>query len=683
MTLIICEKDNAAKRIAAILSKNNFQTENYKKVPYYIYKDNGKDCVIVGLRGHILNLDYPKEYNQWRKVDPKELIRLNPEKQVTLKNIVTLLKKLAKEHKDAIIATDYDREGELIGVEGLDILKQGNPKIDPSRARFSSLTKNEIEDAFKKLTTIDYNLSSSAETRQLIDLAWGASLTRFVSMASNRMGKDFLSVGRVQSPTLSLIVDKEKEIKAFVKKPYWEIELQLDGKTENPVKAKHVKDRFWEKKAAEEVYARVQEAKDAVVKKVDTKDRTESPPPPFNTTSFLRAATGMGLSAARAMSIAEDLYTQGLISYPRTDNTVYPKSLNLKEILQTLAKGEFGDLAVKLLEKKTLKPTRGKKSATDHPPIHPVDLAKKSKIDNQHWKIYELVVRRFMATLADPYKNKFIEALFDVNKEDFRATGVKVTYLGWREFYTYGGNRERELPDLTKGDSLAILDSELMSKETKPPKRFTQGSLIQEMDKLGLGTKSTRHEIIQKLYDRGYIVNRPPEPTLMGFAVADALESYADPITHSNMTSRLENDMDEIASGKIKQEDVVNESQDMLEEVFSALEKNKNEIGESIKAALKEQSTIGTCPWCGHDMLITQSRWGKRFVSCSFFPQCRNSYPLPQKGKVIPLGKACEHCRSPVVQIQSRRKKPWEICVNLNCPGREKENDSQTDDQDT
>jgi DNA topoisomerase-1 len=199
------------------------------------------------------------------------------------------------------------------------------------------------------------------------------------------------------------------------------------------------------------------------------------------------------------------------------------------------------------------------------------------------------------------------------------------------------------------------------------------------MDKLGLGTKSTRHEIIQKLYDRGYISSSPPEPTLMGFAVVDALERFAEPITQSEMTSRLEADMDKIAAGKIKQEAVVSESQDMLEDVFATLEKNKHNIGDSIKKALLEQNTIGKCPWCNNDMIVSQSRWGKRFASCTYFPQCRNSYPLPQKGRIIPTSNICEHCRSPIIQVKSRGKRSWEICVNMNCPGRQDLNGEKKD----
>jgi DNA topoisomerase-1 len=678
MTLIICEKDNAARRIAEILSGKKFSKENYKRVPYYIYSHGGVENTVVGLRGHIINLDYAAEYNQWKKVDPKQLIRLPPTKQVTMRNIVTLLKRLSKEQPDCIIATDYDREGELIGVEGLDIIQKANPKIKALRARFSALTKNEIEQAFQSLSDIDYNLSASAETRQLIDLAWGASLTRFVSMASNRMGKEFLSVGRVQSPTLSLIVDKEKEIKAFIKKPYWEVILELDGMLKEPVKAKHVKDRFWKKEEAEEAYNNVKDLDKASVSKLTERDRRESPPAPFNTTSFLRSATGLGFSASRVMSIAEDLYTQGYISYPRTDNTVYPKTLDFKEILQTLSKGDFANLAKKLLAKSKLTPTRGKRSATDHPPIHPVGLAKKGDLDNPHWRIYELIVRRFFATLADPFIHKSVEAIFSADGEDFKAHGIKVISPGWREFYHYG-DREKEFPDIKQGDIFDIIKHSLLDKETKPPKRFSQGALIAEMDKLGLGTKSTRHEIIQKLYDRGYISSSPPEPTLMGFAVVDALERFAEPITQSEMTARLEEDMNKIAMGEIKQEAVVTESQDMLEDVFVTLEKNKHNIGDSIKKALLEQNTIGKCPWCGNDMIVSQSRWGKRFASCTYFPQCRNSYPLPQKGRIISTTKSCDECRSPVIQVKSRGKRSWEICVNMNCPGRKDLNGEKKD----
>jgi len=362
--LIICEKNNAAKRIAAILSDGNAKKTSHKKVPVYDYEAGDISFTVVGLKGHILSLDFPEGYNNWQRVHPSELVNIDPLKKVHEQSIYNTLKDLATEADEVIIATDFDREGELIGVEALEVVKKFNPDFQVKRARFSSLTSGEIDQAFKELAAIDFNLSEAAECRQVIDLVWGAVLTRYLSLAAKQMGKDFLSAGRVQSPTLALIVDREREIKNFIPVPYWEIEAILwgpkgDQTAAGEFKALHAEGRFKDMKFADASYERASKDGEGTVRSADRSQKKERPPAPFNTTSFLRAAASRGLSPAAAMSVAEALYNRGLISYPRTDNTVYPPSLELKEVLEMLKGTFFRDLAAKLLEKDTLKPTRG------------------------------------------------------------------------------------------------------------------------------------------------------------------------------------------------------------------------------------------------------------------------------------------------------------------------------------
>jgi DNA topoisomerase-1 len=666
MFLIICEKQNAAHRIATILSKGKATRTVSNRVSVYSFSDDHNDqYTVIGLKGHIINLDFPKEYNRWNNISPKVLIQTPPIKKVQEWKIANIIKSIAKEIDNVVIATDYDREGELIGVEGLEILQEVNPNLEIKRARFSALTTSEILNAFNNLSEVDYNLSSAANSRQIIDLKWGAVLTRFISLASKQTGKDFLSVGRVQTPTLALIVDREQEITDFKSKPYWEIIANLDKKKQ--FKAQHKEDRFWEEKEAISVFERAKDSKIGIVKELETKVDTDYPPSPFNTTSFLRAATTLRLTAAKVMSIAEELYTNGLISYPRTDNTVYPRSISLRGILEIFKKSEFSKEASEILGQKKIIPSRGKITATDHPPIHPVGVAKRDELKPDYWKVYELIVRRFFATLAPQATANVTKATIDINDELFIANGFEFIEKGWRKYYPYLESKEKYLPELSKGDEVKVIKIELLSKETKPPKRYSQGSLIQEMDKMGLGTKSTRHDIIQKLYSRGYIRNQVPEPTLMGKVVSLALEKYATPITNPEMTSVLEKDMDEIAKGNKQMEEVVKESEDMLEEIFSVLEKNKTNIGKSIQDALRTQNKIGICQDCGSDLIILTSRRGKRFIGCSKYPKCNRSFSLPQYGKIVTKGTVCELCGAPEVSVINSKKKPWHICVNMKC----------------
>ncbi|UCE38041.1 MAG: DNA topoisomerase I [Thermoplasmata archaeon] len=665
--LVVCEKQNAAKRIAVILSNGKARETYIHKVPVYFFERKGTNYAVIGLRGHILELDYPEQYLGWHRIKPRELTHIAPEKRVSkgARNIVSALKDLARENEGVIIATDYDREGELIGVEGLDIVKDINPRLEVKRARFSALTKDEVEGAFQNLVDVDYNLSASAESRQVVDLAWGASLTRFISIASNQSGKDFLSVGRVQSPTLALLVDREKEIESFEPEPYWEIEAKLEKK--NKFTAKHINGRFKDKNEAKKVQKRAEGSENGIVAKVIKKEKKDKPPAPYNTTAFLRDATRQGFTAARAMAVAEDLYTNGFISYPRTDNTVYPKSLNLRNLLEKMKNSEFSSEASELLAIPRLIPTRGKTLATDHPPIHPTGAAKKKDLNRNQWKVYELVARRFFATLAKPAVQEVTNVEIDLSKEIFTTNGLRFIDLGWRKYFPYYTPKEKILPKMIEGDMVKVLGVEMIEDQTKPPNRYGQGALIAEMERLGLGTKSTRHEIIQKLYGRGYVKDSPPKPTPSGIAVIEALEEHARTITRARMTSTLENDMAEVAEGKKDFVDVVNESQEMLDKVFIILEENKENIGSSIKEALKKQRIVGECQRCGGELLITRSRRGKRFVGCSNFPKCRNSYALPQRGKLDFADFTCEKCGAPMIKFGRGRGRKKDVCINMKC----------------
>jgi DNA topoisomerase-1 len=672
MRLIICEKDNAAKRISSILSGNSFKTENKRRVSVYNFVWEHEDTYCMGLRGHILNMDFPKAYNSWTNIHPRELINVEPERKVSASSIAKVLKEYAKKSQKIYVATDFDREGELIGNEAIEFAL-GKEAVDTVfRAHFSSLTESEVKESFRNLTRIDKAIASAAETRQILDLIWGATLTRFISLASNRLGHDFLSVGRVQSPTLALIVDRENEIKEFKPKPYWRIESLFKGsKIEFP--GHHSKGDFWKEDEAKAVFDKVKGVDQGKVKKASKRQRVDKPPSPFNTTELIRAANSMGMSAAKIMSIAEDLYTNGYISYPRTDNTVYPKGLDLKETVKKLDHGPYHNACSHILSKKDLVPTRGKKQTTDHPPIYPTNYATPNEIGPDKYKLYDLVVRRFLATLHDPTRLEVTSVKIDVASEQFNSSGQVILEAGYRSVYIYSKVSENILPKLEVGDFLDIVKMNLLSKETKPPNRFSQGGLVQEMERLGLGTKSTRHEIIQKLYTRRYIEDTPPRPTHSGEALIIALERHARTITRPDMTATLENDMEKISTSSLKQSDVITESREMLTEILHEMEEHKKAIGKEISEALKVQDIIGKCPRCSNDLVQVRSKRGKRYVRCSQHPGCSKSYPLPQKGKIGFTDKVCETCRSPVMILYRKGSKPFEACMNLECPSKNKE----------
>jgi DNA topoisomerase-1 len=643
--LIVTEKDNAARRISDILSDGSFGTE--RKNGVNVYRWGGKRC--VGLSGHVVGVDFPPEYDDWRDVEPVELVRADVVKRPTKENIVATLQALAREADSAVIATDYDREGELIGKEAYELVTEvADPDI--KRVRFSSITEREVKEAFSNPDDLDFDLAAAGEARQVIDLMWGAALTRFLSLSAGQLGSDFISVGRVQSPTLKLIVDREREIEAFDPEDYWELYGDLTREDE-AFEAQYFyredgkeHERVWNERAAEEAHEALLEADSAVVETVRRRTRTDDPPAPFNTTQYIRAAGGIGHSAQKAMSIAEELYTSGYITYPRTDNTVYPEDTDPEALLETFAgTGAFGEDAASLLEQDEIEPTRGEKETTDHPPIHPTgEIPGRQDLSEDEWDVYELVVRRFLATVAEPATWEHLRVVAEANGRALKANGKRLLEPGYHAVYPYGSTTENFVPDVEEGEALTLSDVRLEAKQTQPPRRRGQSRLIEKMEELGIGTKATRHDIIQKLYDRNYIESDPPRPTKLATAVVRAAEEFADRIVDEEMTAQLEADMDAIATGEVDYEDVTEESREMLEAIFTALHESGDAVGDHIREALKADKTLGPCPDCGETLLVRRSRRGSYFVGCDGYPDCTYTLPLPSNGEPTLIDETCE-----------------------------------------
>ncbi|WP_049899669.1 DNA topoisomerase I [Natrinema sp. J7-1] len=661
MELIITEKDNAARRIADILSGGTYDSSRENGVN--VYEWGGKRC--VGLSGHVVGVDFPSEYSDWRDVEPVELINADVEKTATKENIVATLRLLARRAQRVTIATDYDREGELIGKEAYDIVRNVDDDVPIRRVRFSSITENEVQNAFDEPDDLDFDLAAAGEPRQIIDLIWGAALTRYLSLSAGQLGDDFISVGRVQSPTLKLIVDREREIQAFEPEEYWELFADL-RKDETNFEAQYFyrdeddneAERIWEEPVADEVYETLADGDVATVVDVTRRTRPDTPPEPFNTTQFIRAASAIGYSAKRAMSIAEDLYPAGYITYPRTDNTVYPDDLDPEDLLdEFVSHPSLGDSAESLLEADEISPTEGDEETTDPPPIHPTgEIPSRGDISDDEWEVYELVVRRFYATVADAAVWEHLKVVAEAADHRLKANGKRLVEPGYHDVYPYFSTTENYVPDVDEGEELALSDIELEDKQTQPPRRYGQSRLIETMEDMGIGTKSPRHNTLEKLYDRGYIESDPPRPTKLAMAVVDAAENYADRIVSEEMTAQLEADMDAIASGEATLDDVTDDSREMLEEIFANLADSREEIGDHLRKSLKDDKRLGPCPECGEDLLVRRSRHGSYFIGCDGYPDCENTLPLPSTGKPLILDEECaEHGLNEVKMLAGRQ----------------------------
>lgn len=698
MRLIITEKNNSAKKIAEILSGGEAKADATYKVPFYTWGEGDDAQMTVGLKGHVLNPAFPEGYSNWQETDPKTLIDAELVVEPTDKNVVKAVKKLAKTADDIVIATDFDREGELIGLEALREALEVNPELvdgdlvgseGPAvkRARYSALTKDEIERAFGDLDELSYPLAHAAQTRGEIDLIWGATLTRAVSLATRRFGSNFLSVGRVQSPTLGLIVERELERRAHVPVPFWEVFAKFshpDGSFE----AHHKTDKFWEKAEAEAALAATDSP--AKVTALSKRKNTRKPPAPYNTTAFATdASSRLGITPSRAMRIAEDLYMDGFISYPRTDNTVYPPSLPTRELVASLVRiPEFS--AAKGLLDGELTPTRGKKETTDHPPIYPTQAVYPNALEGAHRRVYELIARRFLATFSEPMITESARADIEAGSEQYFVRGSIVVDPGYAAIYTYARSADNELPALQEGQELDLDGAPWMDeKETQPPSRISQGKLLEMMEELGLGTKATRPDIIQKLYDRGYVYNNPPEPSETGIAMYKAFKDHVLRMATPEMTAELERDMDEIAAGKVSRDEVLKISRDMLHGTYDDLFAKREDLAKVIWAGMDEDKYIGPCKVCeeagrAHEdgspnrLRIIEMRGGKRFVGCEGYNRddpedpnaCHFSRPLPGRGyELWRFEERCSVCeQTPRLKVKAFRGRPWNLCLNDDCP---------------
>jgi DNA topoisomerase-1 len=695
MRLIVTEKNNSAKKIAEALSRGSNASDKTFKVPFYAWTDaEGNEQMTVGLKGHVLGPAFPEGYSNWQKTDLHDLIDAELIKEPTDKNVVKAIKKLAKEADELVIATDFDREGELIGLEALEEMLDANPELGSreetdagtlriKRARYSALTKEEIDRAFSELDELSYPLANAGAARQDIDLLWGATLTRAVSLASRRFGSNFLSVGRVQSPTLGLIVEREMERRAHVPKPFWEIFAKFqhpDGSFE----AHHSVDKFWEKAEADAALAGT--STPGAVKSVTARKNTRKPPTPYNTTAFSTdASSRLGITPASAMRIAEDLYMDGFISYPRTDNTVYPSSLPVRELVSSLTRIKEFSAASGLLDGE-LKPTRGKKETTDHPPIYPTQAVHPGALEGPKKRVYELVVRRFLATFSPPMITESTRADIEAGDQTYFVRGSVVVDPGYAAIYTYARSADEEIPKLEEGQTLQLEgDPWIVDKETQPPGRISQAKLIEMMEERGLGTKATRADIIQKLFDRGYVYGNPPIPTETGIALYEAFKNYVPAMATPEMTATLEAEMDRIAAGEMSKGAVVGESRDLLHKTWTEIDGSREDLAKVIWKGMDEDRILGPCKVCEEagrtkedgspNMLriIRAKKSGKRFVGCSGWTaddpnSCDQTFPLPQRGDVFRLEERCSICdRTPRLKVQPFRGRPWNLCLNDEC----------------
>ncbi len=674
--LIITEKPKAAQRISEALADGKVIRKNDKGVTYYEITHGKKDIVVGCAVGHLFGLaekekkkgmSYPVFDVEW-----KPTYETTKSAAFTRKYYNTL-KALSKDADSFVISTDWDTEGEVIGHNVLRFICK---QKDARRMKFSTLTKPDLVEAYEKISPhIEWGMAHAGETRHELDWYWGINLSRALTSSIKKAGLfKILSIGRVQGPALQIIVQREQEITAFKPQPFWQ--LQLNGEVKNGnIIALHEKDKFWDRKEADLVYAKAKGG-DGVVAEVKRDEFQQQPPWPFDLTTLQTEAYRCFSAPPKAtLEIAQELYTSGLISYPRTSSQQLPPTIGYGKILAALSQQQdYNALCKRLLKKSPLNPNNGKKTDPAHPAIYPTGLKPKN-LDKRSGKVYDLIARRFLATFADAATRETMTVKIGVKGELFVAAGTRTKVKGWHEFYgPYAKFKDEELPLVTKGEAVAVKKLELLAKETKPPARYTQASIIKELEKRNLGTKSTRAEIIDTLYKRGYAAGRAIEATGLGIKIIETLGKYSPEIIDEELTRHFELEMEEIQDGKKKGEEVLEEAKDVLVKILDGFKKKEKGIGEELFEATKEsetkENTIGPCPACKTGTLMMKRGKFGRFIACSSYPDCKTTFKLPATGMIKALEKECETCKHPMITVIKSAKRPQDVCINPDCPSK-------------
>ncbi len=671
--LIITEKPSAALKMAYSLADSKPVKKSNKGVPYYLLSHGGVDIAIVPAVGHLFGVAEKKSKFTYPSFD----IEWVPTSEMTksaayTKKYADTIKLLSKDAKNFTVACDYDIEGEVIGLNCVRFLC--NQK-DANRMKFSTLTKPDLINSFEnRANTLNWGQANAGETRHFLDWLYGINLSRALTLAIKKKGmKKTLSTGRVQGPALKIVVDREKEIKDFKPTIYWTLELKASVEKGEFV-AWHEKDRFENDSEAEDIVKKV-EGKTGKVSSVEKKEKKHIPPYAFDLTTLqMESYRSLKISPKQTLALAQRLYLAGMISYPRTGSQKLPPSIGYKKILSAIQKDDnYSKICSEILSKEKIYPRQGAKDDPAHPAIFPTGNKSKS-LKGQEAQVYDLIVRRFLSAFGDAADRLQTIMKVDVEKEIFVADGTHTLNRGWYEYYgRHLKVKEVKIPEASKGEAVKVDNILKHEKETEPPRRYTPASIIRELENKGLGTKSTRAQIIDTLYQRDYIRGTQLEATQMGMMIVETLLNKAPKILDEELTRKFEDEMQLIREEKKTEDEVLEEARKVLTEILDDFKSRESELGESLADAQKkadESETIGDCPLCDGKIIVRKGRFG-RFAACNNYPDCKTTYNLPNQGFIESTDKVCEICKAPVILIKFKGRKKQEICSNPKCESRQ------------
>mgnify|MGYP002262706324 CR=1 FL=1 len=637
-----------------IMTKNLVIVESPSKSKT-IEKYLGKDYKVVSSKGHIRDLATTGKYGLGVDVDND--FKPNYIPVAGKKKLISELKKLVKDSDEVILATDPDREGEAISWHLLDTL--GIKDTNYERVLFHEITKDKVLEAIKNPTKIDYNLVRSQETRRILDRIIGFRLSKL--MQSKTGGK---SAGRVQSVALKLIVDREREISSFNSEEYWTITSKFDEIEADLFNYNHKDIEINTEEEADSILSKLSDK--YKIESVERKKKSKKSKPPFITSTLQQeASTKLGFTAKKTMSIAQKLYegmdigseTVGLITYMRTDSI----RLSDEFVGNTLKYIEvnYGKEYVGFVKKS--KKTENVQDA--HEAIRPTSITRtpdsvKEYLTNDEYKLYRLIYFRALASLMKDAKQQLTTVILDNNDYKFKVNGSVITFDGYLKVYSeFEKSEDKILPDLDKYKSDNLITDKVETKQhfTEPPARYTESSLIKEMESLGIGRPSTYATTISTIIDRGYVNKKDKKfvPTEIGIETTNKLQEFFKDLINVKYTAKMEEDLDNIAGGTVVWNELLKkfweDFEPMVKDAFDNMEKKEPE------------KTGEVCPECGKDLVKRNGRYGE-FIACSNYPECK--YIKKEEKKVVEVCD-CIKCGNKIVERKTKKGKVFYGCSNF------------------
>jgi len=679
-TLVICEKPEAARRVSDALSRGTASAEQVDGIVVFKFSRSGEEFVVCAAQGHLYGVSDPSDERavypvfdvEWYSTD------LLDEDSANVARRVSTVRKLAAGASRFVNACDFDVEGETIGYNLLRYACGGKEK-DALRAKFSTLTEEDLVEAFENMKPQPrLGLARAGRARHAIDFVWGVNLSRALSQSALGSGHRFrtVSIGRVQGPTLGFLVQREQEIREFVPIPYWKASGIFE-KQGRQFTAGYANERIETKLSAEMVREECL-GKEAAAIAVRRNSVQVGPPVPFNIGDLQKEAyRAFGYTPSRTLQIAERLYLGALISYPRTGSQKLPPSINYKEILQGIGRIPEYSLYADELTKAEPIPAQGGKSDPAHPAIHPTGQKPKRALDAPEAAVLDLIIRRFLAAFGPSARRELVDISLAVEDHAFRLSGGRTVFPGWMRYYgRYVGYKDVDIPPVSEGDRFRVVDVLVEEKFDQGPTRYNQSSLLEKMEKEGIGTKATRADIISTLVGRGYVSGGSMEITELGLSVVEVMARYAPAIISTSLTREIEQKLEAVEREGTGEAVLLRETVRSVTNQLAELNTNEESVGRGIDSALMstvaKQFVLGKCPICKRgDLRIVRSKaTKKRFVGCSNYSSgCRASAPLPQRGTIKTTPRPCEHCSWPVIYAMGGRR-PWRLCINSACPGK-------------